>query len=145
MLKLQVKEVEIEDDNRCFIECEDEHGNAYRFPLTYKKASMIALLLIDAYVPQESIYEFIIKLLDETGFYIDYVAINDGYENKAVVKLKDYSTNDSKIFYMPIPDALILHLMSNSKLYVKKEAEILLADEVDKFFWYRFLKELDLC
>ncbi len=145
MLKLYIKEVDIDNDEKCFVYCEDEYGNSYRFPLTYKKARIVALLLTDAYVPQNSIYEFVIKLFEEIGFYIDSVVINDGYNNKAKVNIKDYSTNDIKSFHLSIPDALILHLMSESKLYVDKEAEILLADEVGKFFWYRFLKELDLC
>ncbi len=145
MLKLYIKEVEVEDDDKCYVDCEDEYGNTYRFPLTYKKARIIALLLIDAFLPQGSIYEFVIKLLDEIGFHIDSVVINDGYNNKAQINIKDYSTKDMKSFPMTIPDALILHLMSNSRLYIEKNAEILLADEVGKLFWYRFLKELDLC
>ncbi len=145
MLRMRIRDVEVSDDDRCFAECEDEYGNVYKFPITYKKARIIALLLIDAYIPQDSIYEFVIKLFDETGFYIDSIIINDGYNNKARISIKDYSSNEIKYFYLAIPDALILHLMSDSSLFIDKKAEFLLSDEVDGFFWYRFLKELDLC
>ncbi len=145
MLKLYIKEVEVEDDDRCFVDCEDEYGNTYRFPMTYKKARIIALLITEAYIPQDSIYEFVIKLFNEINLYIDSVVINNIHNNKAKIIIKDDKTDNIISFNMSIPDALILHLMSNSSLYMDKEIKILLEEEVGKFFWYRFLKELDLC
>ncbi len=145
MLKLKVKDVEIESDERCFVYCEDEAGDIYEFPVAYSKCRIIALLLMGAYLPQESIYEFILELFKSIGMTISSVVISDAYNNRAVVNLINYTTGASRSFRLSIPDALIIALLSGAELYVKKEAEILLAEEIDKFFWYRFLKELDLC
>ncbi len=144
MLELAIKDVEMNEDGGCFIYCEDENKDGYRFPANYDKARIITLLLIDAYVAQGSMYELIINLLNEIGFFVDSFIVDDASDNRAVVNIKDNNSN-VKSFCIQIPDALILSLMLNSPIYINKKADILLIDEIDRFFWYRFLKELDLC
>ncbi len=145
MLKLTIRDVEVESEERGFVYCEDELGDIYEFPVPYNKARMIALLSVGAYIPQGSVYEFIVELLDQTSLRISSVVITDAYGSRALIRVKDFSTGKVKAFYMSIPDAIILALLSGAEMYIKREAEILLADDMDRFFWYRFLKELDLC
>ncbi len=145
MLRLTIQDVEIESEERGFVYCEDEVGDIYRFPVPYSKARMIALLSVGAYISHGSVYEFIVDLLDQTSLRISSVVITDAHRGRALVNVKDFSTGSTRAFYMSIPDAIILALLSNAELYIKREAGILTAEKMDKFFWYRFLKELDLC
>ncbi len=144
MLELKIKDVEINENGSCFIYCEDENRDEYRFPVNYDKARITTLLLIDAYAAQGSVYEFIINLLSEIDFWVDSLIVDSASDNRAVVNIKD-SNNNTRSFCIQIPDALILSLMLNSPIYIDKKADILMIDEADRFFWYRFLRELDLC
>jgi hypothetical protein len=144
MIRLHIRDVEVEDEMKGTVYCEDDAGDRYKIPTTYKKAKMIALLLAEAYVRQGNIYEFIIDLFNSSNLYIDYLLIKDGKEAKAQINIID-SDNNRKSFYITIPDALILSLLSKRELYINKQAEFVFIDELEDVAWYRFLKELDLC
>ncbi len=143
MIEFFVRDVELEDENTGFVYCEDALGDIYKLPVTYKKARMIALLLTDAYVREGNVYEFIVDLLNSSNLYIDSLAIEDGKNETARVNILDLDGN-SKAFYISIPDAIILALLSNAKLLIDKNADFIFIDELEEVAWYKFLKELDL-
>ncbi len=144
MMELYITDVEIEDEKEGFVYCKDEMGDVYKFPTTYKKARMAALLLTDAYVREGNIYEFIIDLFNSSNLYIESLVIENAKEARAVINVVD-SDNNIKPFYISIPDALILSLLANKRLYINKKAEFIFIDELEEVAWFRFLKELDLC
>ncbi len=144
MIGLRIRDVELENEDKGFVYCEDECGNMYRFPVTYKKARIIALLLADAYVRQGNMYEFIVDLLNSSNLYIESLIIEDGKDAKAFANIAD-SNGNRKQFYISIPDALVLSLLANRDLYIDNKADFIFVDELEDIAWYRFLKELDLC
>jgi len=142
MVKVEISDIEV-SETAGYIYCRDENGFTYRFSTDYEKAKLISLLLHGVYVPANSIYELFLSLLKATGLTIDSIVILDGYKNAALINVSDGSK--VKSFHVSIDDGLILALLSSSPLFIKKEACFLDIDNLEKYVWYRFLKELDLC
>ncbi len=142
MVRVEVSDIEV-GETRGYIYCRDEDGFTYRFSTDYEKAKLISLLMHGVYVPTNSIYELFIKLINALGLSLHSIVILDGYKNIAQVNITD--GNSAKPFSISIDDAIILGLLTNIPIFIKKEACFLDIEELEKYVWYRFLKELDLC
>ena len=142
MVRVEVSDIEV-GETRGHIYCKDENGFTYRFSTDYEKAKLISLLMHGVYVPTNSIYELFIKVINALGLNIHSIVILDGYKNIAQVNITDGNT--IKAFSSSIDDAIILGLLTNIPIFIKKEACFLDIEELEKYVWYRFLKELDLC
>ncbi len=142
MVRVEVSDIEV-GETRGHIYCKDKNGFTYRFSTDYEKAKLISLLMHGVYVPTNSIYELFIKVINALGLNIHSIVILDGYKNIAQVNITDGNT--IKAFSSYIDDAIILGLLTNIPIFIKKEACFLDIEELEKYVWYRFLKELDLC
>jgi len=142
MVRVEVSDIEV-GETRGYIYCKDEDGFTYRFSTDYEKAKIVSLLIHGVYVPTNSIYELFIKVLSALGLSFHSIVILDGYKNRASVNITNGNT--VKAFSSSIDDAIILALLANIPIFIKKEACFLDIDELEKYVWYRFLKELDLC
>ncbi len=142
MVQIELNDIDIGESSG-HIYCKDTDGYTYRFSTDYEKAKLISLLLHGVYVPSNSVYELFLKFLGSMGHRVHSVAILDGYKNKAVINITDGST--IKPLPIAIDDAFIISLLSNTPIFLRREACFLDAEELENYVWYRFLKELDLC
>ncbi|WP_022671182.1 hypothetical protein [Hippea alviniae] len=142
MVRIELTDIDLSDDF-CDIYFEDDEGYTYKFRTDAEKGKMISLLAHGVYVQNNSVYELLLNLLNMTGLGIHSVVVLDGYKDRAVVNLTD--SKEIKSLPVNIDDALILGLLSEAPLFVKKEACFLEIEELERYIWYRFLKELDLC
>ena len=142
MVEIELTDIDLSDDF-CDIYLEDADGYIYKFRTDAEKGKIISLLAHGVYVQNDNIYELFIKFLRMSGLSVHSVVILDGYKDRAVINLTD--SKEIRTFHLNIDDALILGLLSEAPLLIKREACFLEAENLDKYIWYRFLKELDLC
>ncbi len=142
MVRVKVSDIEV-NETRGYIYCKSEKGFTYRFSTNYEKAKLVSLLMHGVYVPSNNIYEIFLKFLVEIGLNLHSIVILDGYKNIASINITD--GNAMKSIPIAIDDAIIIGLLAQAPIFIKKEACFLDIEELEKYVWYRFLKELDLC
>ncbi len=142
MVRVKISDIEV-SETRGYIYCKSQNGFTYRFSTSYEKAKLISLLMHGVYVPSNNIYEIFIRFLEEAGLNLHSVVILDGYKNISTINVTDGST--TKSFPIAIDDAIIIGLLTQTSIFIRKEACFLDIQELEKYVWYRFLKELDLC
>ena len=142
MVRVKISDIEV-SETRGYIYCKSQNGFTYRFSTSYEKAKLISLLMHGVYVPSNNIYEIFIRFLEEAGLNLYSVVILDGYKNASTINVTDGST--TKSFPIAIDDAIIIGLLTQTSIFIRKEACFLDIQELEKYVWYRFLKELDLC
>ncbi len=142
MVRVRVSDIEV-NETGSYIYCKSENGLVYRFSTSYEKAKLLSLLMHGVYVSSNNIYEIFIRFLRDTGAGLHSIVILDGYKNIASINI--INNNTTKSFPITIDDAIIIGLLSQTPIFIKKEACFLDIEELEKYVWYKFLKELDLC
>ncbi len=142
MLKLEIVDVDVGEDYTEIL-CRDEAGCYYKFSTDPSKGKLLSLLVNDVYLPSNTIYELFINMVGAFNAYIHSIIIIDGYKDQAVVNIA--TGNEIQSIPISISDALILALLSNTDIYIKKQACLLEFENLEQYVWYRLLKELDLC
>ena len=142
MVKLEIVDVDVGEDYTEIL-CRDEAGYYYKFSTDPSKGKLLSLLVNDVYLPSNTIYELFINLVGAFNAYIHSIIIIDGYKDQAVVNIA--TGNEIQSIPISISDALILALLSNTDIYIKKQACLLEFENLEQYVWYRLLKELDLC
>jgi len=123
---------------KCVVVCEDSHGNIYNFPVSYDDAKLISLLMADAYVPQNSMLDFLIDIFNHTKIKIDYCIIHDGYKNSTFVGIND-GTGEIKEMRIPISYAFIFSLALDVPVFVKAQAHFV---DFGELCWREFIKDV---
>ena len=123
---------------KCVVVCEDSHGNIYNFPVLYNDAKLISLLTMGAYVPQNSMLDFLIDIFNHAKIKVDYCIIHGGYKNSTFVGIND-GTGKIKELHIPISYAFIFSLALDVPVLVKTEAHFA---DFGEFCWREFIKDV---
>jgi len=122
----------------CVIVCEDSHGNVYNFPVLRDDAKLVSLLMMGAYVPQNSILDFLIDILNHAKIKVDYCIIHGGYKKNAFVGIND-GTSKAKELHIPVAYAFIFSLALDVPVLVRNEAHFV---DFGEFCWREFIKDV---
>ncbi len=137
MVTISISDIDC-SDSKCIILCEDSHGNIYNFPVSKNDAKLISLLMMDVYVPQNGILDFLIDIFEHAKIKIDYCVIHGGYNKSAFVVLNNGSS-EIKELHIPIAYAFIFSLALNIPMFIKTEAHFA---DFEEFCWRELIKDV---
>lgn len=137
MVEISISDIDCLN-SECVVVCEDSYGNVYNFPVLRDDAKLISLLMMDAYVPQNNILDFLIDILNYAKIKVDYCVIQGGYKKNAFVCIND-GTGKVGELHIPIAYAFIFSLALDIPVLVRNEVHFA---DFGEFCWREFIKDV---